>query len=190
MDQIGHYSMSSQPLSAASQSILRSRAPWWSNLHPRVLIADMYDSFQKDGPSYAKGASGLMGSVNMTLPRLTTMCSPAGNSTVLQADISTVGKPNSSTSTKTLDTLVGSNAGADFSGATCIFSLCEVLLPNGFWYNGPSNDGLHLSFSDGSALWNLAHGDSEPKLWNRRLQQTPRTILNNSASNSLPCCHV
>lgn len=54
-------------------------------------------------------------------------------------------------------------AQADFSGATCTFSLRKILLPNGFWYNGPSNDGLHLSFPDGSAPWNVAHGDSKPK---------------------------
>ena len=129
-----------------------------------AFIVDMYDSLQKDGPNYAKGASGMMGSVNLTLPRLTTTCSPVGNSGTLQADTITIGGPSNSTSTETLSTLVGPNAGTNLSGARCTCSLREVLLPINFCYNGPSNDGLNLMFPARSVAWDVAHGDPQPEI--------------------------
>ena len=127
------------------------------------FIVDMYDNLQKDGPEYAKGASGMMGTVNLTLPRLTTTCSSANNSVTLQADSITVKGPSNAALTETLDIAVGPNAGADFRGATCSCSLREVLLPINFWYNGPSNDGLHFWITNGAVQWNVAHGDSNPE---------------------------
>lgn len=127
------------------------------------FIVDMYNGLQKNGPTYAKGASGMMGSVNLTLPRLTTTCSPASNSTTLQADSITVKGSSGPALTETLDILLGPNAGANFGGATCSCSLREVLLPINFWYNGPSNDGLHFWIPNGAVQWNVAHGDSNPE---------------------------
>lgn len=145
------------------------------------FIVDIYDSLYKDGPSHVKGASGMMGSVNLTLPRLTTTCSPVGNSTTLQADTITVEGPSSSDSIETFDILVGPNAGTNFSGATCTCSLREVLISTNFWYSGPSDDGLHLSVPDGSMPWNMAHGDSKPEI----LLELPITADDTNNLNSL-----
>lgn len=127
------------------------------------FIVDMYDGLQQNGPNYARGAAGMMGSVNLTLPRLTTTCSPAINSTALKTDTIVVEGPSGSILTETLEISVGPNAGANFGGATCSCSLRDVLLPINFWYNGPSNDGLHFSIPNGAVPWNVANGDSNPK---------------------------
>lgn len=127
------------------------------------FIVNMYDSLQRDGPSYVKVASGLMGSVSLTLPWLKTTRSPASNSTTLQAETIMVEGPSDPASIETLDILVGPNAGANFSGATCTCNLRQVLLPIDFWYNGPSIDGLYLSVPDGSMPRKVAHGDSKPE---------------------------
>ena len=108
------------------------------------FIIDLYKSLQKKGPKFAKFSSGLMGTVGLTLPALTTTCSPVNNSTTPKPDIISVGGFNNATTISAINIAFGPNAAADFDGAECAISLHQVVFPVSFWYNGPNADGINL----------------------------------------------
>ena len=118
------------------------------------FIVDLYESLQRNGPKFAKLSSGLMGTVGLTLPQLTTTCSPVNNLTVPKPDIVNVGGFSNSTTSLAMNISFGPNAAADFGGAECAISLHQVVFPVSFWYNGPSIDGLNLlNHGFGSPGW-------------------------------------
>ena len=108
------------------------------------FIIDLYNGLQKIGPQFAKLSSGLMGTVGLTLPQLTTICSPVNNSTAPKPDIISVGGFSNSSTSSAMNISFGPNAAADFGGAECTISLHQVVFPVSFWYNGPSADGINL----------------------------------------------
>ena len=108
------------------------------------FIIDIYNSLQENGPTYAKTSSGLMGTVSLTLPHLTTTCSPANSSTTLDPNAISVSSLEDSTLNSMLKISIGPNSAANFSGAECVLSLRQIVFPVSFWYNGPKNDGLNL----------------------------------------------
>ena len=120
------------------------------------FIIDLYNSLQENGPKFAKLSSGLMGTVGLTLPQLTTTCSPVNNSTAPKPDIISVGEFSNSTTSSAMKISLGPNAAAGFGGAECTISLHQVVFPVSFWYNGPSADGINLlDYGFGSPGWVL-----------------------------------
>ena len=118
------------------------------------FIIDLYQSLQRTGPKFAQVSSGLMGTVGLTLPQLTTTCSPLNSSTAPKPDIISVGGLSNSTTSPTINIAFGSNAAADFGGGECAISLHQIVIPVSFWYNGPSADGMNLlNYGFGSPGW-------------------------------------
>ena len=137
------------------------------------FISDIYNSLQDNGPMYAKASSGLMGTVGLTLPRLTTTCSQVNNSTALEPNAISVNILDNSTLNDTLKIAMGPNAAASFTGAECATSFRQAVIPVNSWYNGPSVSGLNL-IGDG-------FGDTE---WMpRSVTSLPLPLTQNDAEN-------
>lgn len=123
-------------------------------------IWDIFHSSQKTGPSYARMSTGIIGTLNLTLPMLTTTCTSDDHISTSD-DTITVETLNPLTSNATLVLHIGANIDESFSGARCTLRLHQVLSGIGFWIGGESsntdlglgsNSGIDLNLSINSSM--------------------------------------
>ena len=112
-------------------------------------ILDIFHNFQKTGPSYARMSSGMIGTLNLTLPMLTTSCTMDVLPFISDNTIF-IEKLEPLKSNATLVIHIGANIGESFSGAVCTLRLLQVVSGIGFWIGGESAPNeLHLLNNNG-----------------------------------------
>lgn len=95
-------------------------------------VLDMYINARNADLSHARLSTGMIGVANLTLPMLTTTCSAGtainSSAETIRAEISATSASNA-----TLRLQFGALADTNFTGATCILMMQEVLFPFKFW---------------------------------------------------------
>lgn len=113
------------------------------------FIWDIFHTSQKTGPSYARMSSGMVGSLNITLPMLTTSCT-SDVKTPISDDTIFIETLEPLTSNATLVFHIGANRRESFNGGSCTLRLQQVISWINFWIGGKSpNTDLNLSKNSG-----------------------------------------
>ncbi len=85
-------------------------------------VIDIYNHMKETGPMYAKLSAGMIGTINLTAPMLTTRCDPGPLANLSTGTtLAQVSEP--SASNPYLDFQIASDAALNFTGAHCVLSL-------------------------------------------------------------------
>ena len=106
-------------------------------------IIDMYNEAKNNDLPFAKLSTGMIGTVNLTVPMLMTRCDTEA-ATNLSAGTILVQLPEPSASNGSLGLQIASDSRMNFTGAYCVLSLQQVYFPVQFWLDYPGPGGLHF----------------------------------------------
>jgi hypothetical protein len=124
-------------------------------------VTDIYHNAKATGPSYARSSTGMLGSVTLTLPMLTTICN-AGTTTELKPRTLLVQTSRPTAMNGTLTLQIWSNEETSFAGATCLLNLQQVLFPVHFWLKDDSGFTFWLTDGSGLAFVDVPYSESGP----------------------------
>ncbi|TLD20698.1 hypothetical protein PspLS_08607 [Pyricularia sp. CBS 133598] len=96
-------------------------------------VMDLFNEQRKTGNKFARGAIGMTGTVNITVPLLTTACFAPVNGTNGPSENSISVSPTASGSSSSFSISIGPSQGLSFPGAICNISISQVLFPVFTW---------------------------------------------------------